>query len=128
MTCGTSRRPRFALQMGVVLQDGFVFRSTIRENIRMGRPTATEEAIAGAARDAGMLEFIQAQPLGFDTPVGTDSLSLSGEMTQRLAIARAVLRKPAIPMLLDEISSAARSRRGSVRQPALSMNYRRPRR
>lgn len=92
-------------QMGVVLQDGFVFRSTIRENIRMGRPTATEEAITDAARDAGMLGFIEAQPLGFDTPVGTDGLALSGEMTQRLAIARAVLRKPAI-VLLDEISSA----------------------
>jgi ATP-binding cassette subfamily B protein len=92
-------------QMGVVLQDGFVFRSTIRENIRMGRPTATEEAIADAARAAGMLGFIQAQPLGFDTPVGTDGLSLSGEMTQRLALARAILRKPAI-LLLDEISSA----------------------
>jgi ATP-binding cassette subfamily B protein len=92
-------------QMGVVMQDGFVFRSTIRENIRMGRPTATEEAITDAARDAGMLEFIQAQPLGFDTPVGTDGLSLSGEMTQRLALARAILRKPAI-LLLDEISSA----------------------
>ena len=92
-------------QMGVVLQDGFVFHSTIRENIRMGRPTATEEAITDAARDAGMLGFIQAQPLGFDTPVGRDGLSLSGEMTQRLALARAILRKPAI-LLLDEISSA----------------------
>jgi ATP-binding cassette subfamily B protein len=92
-------------QMGVVLQDGFVFRSTLRENIRMGRPTATEEAIADAASDAGMLAFIEAQPLGFDTVVGPDGLSLSGEMTQRLALARAILRKPAI-LLLDEISSA----------------------
>ncbi len=92
-------------QMGVVLQDGFVFRSTLRENIRMGRPTATEDAIAEAARDAGMLEFIQAQPLGFDAVVGAEGLSLSGEMTQRLALARAILRKPAI-LLLDEISSA----------------------
>jgi ATP-binding cassette subfamily B protein len=92
-------------QMGVVLQDGFVFHSTFRENIRMGRPTATEEAITDAARDAGMLAFIQAQPLGFDTVVGPEGLSLSGEMTQRLALARAILRKPAI-LLLDEISSA----------------------
>ena len=92
-------------QMGVVLQDGFVFNSTIRENIRMGRPAATEEAIAEAARDAGLLDFIRAQPLGFDTPVGTNGMWLSGETTQRLALARAILRKPAI-LLLDEISSA----------------------
>jgi ATP-binding cassette subfamily B protein len=92
-------------QMGVILQDGFVFRSSLRENIRMGRPTATEEAITDAARDAGMLDFIKEQPLGFDTLVGADDLRLSGEMTQRLALARAILRKPAI-LLLDEISSS----------------------
>ena len=92
-------------QMGVVLQEGFVFNSTIRENIRMGRPTATEDAIAEAAKNAGMLGFIQAQPQGFDTPVGANGIWLSGEMTQRLALARAILRWPAI-LLLDEISSA----------------------
>ncbi len=92
-------------QIGVVLQEGFVFNSSIRENIRMGLPAATDEAIAEAARAAGMLEFVLAQPLGFATQVGERGTSLSGEMTQRLALARAILRQPGI-LLLDEISSA----------------------
>ncbi len=92
-------------QMGVVLQDGFVFNSSIRENIRMGLPSSTEEAITEAARAAGLLDFVHAQPAGFDTHVGANGLALSGEMTQRMALARAILRQPAI-LLLDEISSA----------------------
>ncbi len=92
-------------QMGAVLQEGFVFNSSIRENIRMGCPAASEEAVREAARSAGMLEFIQAQPKSFETLVGSDGLQLSGEMAQRLALARALLRGPSI-VLLDEIASA----------------------
>ena len=92
-------------QMGAVLQDGFVFNSSLRENIRMGLPAATEEAIAEAAKAAGMLEFILSRPSGLDTVVGARGVVLSGEMAQRLALARAILRKPAI-LVLDEISSA----------------------
>jgi len=92
-------------RMGVVLQNGFVFNSTIRENIRMGRPAAPEEAIADAAKDAGLYDFVQTQPLGFDTPVGANGIVLSSEMVQRVALARAILRKPPI-LLLDEVCSA----------------------
>ncbi len=92
-------------QVGVVFQETFLFDSTIRENIRCGRSDATEQEIIEAARHAELHDLIERLPEGYDTRVGERGASLSGGQRQRLAIARALLRDPAI-LLLDEATSA----------------------
>jgi ATP-binding cassette subfamily B protein len=92
-------------QMAVVFQDSILFGTTIRENIRLGRPEAADDAVEAAARAAEIHHFIRSLPLGYDTPVGERGATLSGGQRQRVAIARAVLRDPTI-LLLDEATSA----------------------
>lgn len=88
-----------------VSQHPYLFEGTIRDNIRYGRPDASDAEVEEAARLANAEEFILQQPLGYDTPVGENGVTLSGGQRQRLSIARAIVRNAPI-LLLDEATSA----------------------
>lgn len=105
-------------QCAIVMQDSILLSGTILDNIRFGRPEANEEEAIEAAKQANAWEFISKLPDGLQTRVGERGASLSGGQRQRIAIARAILRDPAI-LVLDEATSALDNESERLVQKAL---------
>ncbi len=104
--------------IGVVTQETYLFHATVRENLRYGRPDATEEEMIAAAKAAAIHERIMELPEGYDTVVGERGYKLSGGEKQRLALARVILKNPRI-LILDEATSALDTHSERLIQAAL---------
>jgi ABC-type multidrug transport system fused ATPase/permease subunit len=109
----------YRTQLGLVMQETFLFDGTIRENILFSRPDASEEMLLKACRTARVDEFAERFPKGYDTIVGERGVKLSGGQRQRLSIARAILADPRI-LILDEATSSLDSESEAMIQEGLS--------
>jgi subfamily B ATP-binding cassette protein MsbA len=109
----------YRLQLGVVLQETFLFDGTIRENVAFARPEASREAVLNACRVARVDEFAEAFPQGYETVVGERGVKLSGGQRQRVSIARALLADPRI-LILDEATSSLDSESEALIQEGLA--------
>ena len=106
-------------EVGVVTQETYLFNGTIRDNLLYARPEATEEEMIEACRQANIYDFIEKQPEGLDTMVGNRGLKLSGGEKQRISIARALLKDPAL-LIFDEATSALDSISEAAIQAAIN--------
>jgi ABC-type multidrug transport system fused ATPase/permease subunit len=114
----TIRLDSFRTQLGVVLQETFLFDGSIRDNVSFSRPNATDEEILAACRIARVDEFAEAYENGYDTVVGERGVKLSGGQRQRVSIARAILADPRI-LILDEATSSLDSESEALIQEGL---------
>jgi ATP-binding cassette subfamily B protein len=105
-------------RIGIVPQEPVIFSGSVMDNIRYGRPQASEAQVRAAAEAAHALEFIMQLPEGFDTDLGDRGVRLSGGQRQRIAIARAMLKNPPL-LLLDEATSALDAQSEKMVQAAL---------
>ena len=103
-------------RIGMVLQTNILFSGTIRENLLWGNPEATEEEMIQAAKDAQAYDFIMSFPDGFDTGLSQGGVNVSGGQKQRLCIARAMLRKPAVLILDDSTSAVDSATEAAIRE------------
>ena len=115
---GKVRLDSYRTQLGVVLQESFLFDGTIRDNVAFGRPDATEEEILAACRIARVDEFAETFEKKYDTIVGERGVKLSGGQKQRVSIARAILADPRI-LILDEATSSLDSESEALIQEGL---------
>jgi ABC-type multidrug transport system fused ATPase/permease subunit len=114
----TVKLDSYRTQLGVVLQETFLFDGTIRENVAFARPNASEEEILAACRTARVDEFAESFEQGYDTVVGERGVRLSGGQKQRVSIARAILADPRI-LILDEATSSLDSESEALIQEGL---------